>query len=140
MARELRSNPKTSCAVIMSRFALHNFLLERQGPGQVSEGLCAPDDGPQERFAGESDAEGESYRRHVLHEWFSDEAEDQETHLGPSECCVNQPAPMSALWTSFRIDWHSSPLHALALPAFLPHREEEERPSSTPNKWLPKVD
>lgn len=84
-ARELRSNPKTSCAVIHSCFALHNFLLDRQGPGEVSEGPCAPDDGPEERFAEESDTEGESYRRHVLHEWFSNEAEDQETHLDPSE-------------------------------------------------------
>ncbi|XP_050713666.1 putative nuclease HARBI1 [Eriocheir sinensis] len=95
MARELRSNPKTSCAVILSCFALHNFLLQRQGPGEVSEGPCAPDDGPQERFAGESesDAEGESYRCHVLHEWFSDEAEDQETHLGPSESVVSPNLP-----------------------------------------------
>ncbi|MPC50794.1 hypothetical protein E2C01_044628 [Portunus trituberculatus] len=77
-ARELRSNPKTSCAVILSCFALHNFILQRQGPQEDAEALYAPDDGPQDRFSGECDPEGESYRQHIIHEWFSSDAPEEE--------------------------------------------------------------
>ncbi|XP_071528385.1 putative nuclease HARBI1 isoform X2 [Panulirus ornatus] len=70
-SQELRSNPKTSCAIILSCFALHNFALERQGPPDDSEALYAPDDSPQDRFTGEDDPEGESYRQHIIYEWFS---------------------------------------------------------------------
>lgn len=77
-AQELRSNPKTSCAIILSCFALHNFILSRQGPHQEeSEALPAPDDGLQSSFTGECDAEGESYRQHIIHEWFSYEADGE---------------------------------------------------------------
>ncbi|KAG7162162.1 nuclease HARBI1-like 9 [Homarus americanus] len=72
-SQELRSNPKTSCAIILSCFALHNFALERQGPPDDSEALYAPDDGPQDRFTGDDDPEGESYRQHIIYEWFSHE-------------------------------------------------------------------
>lgn len=70
-SQELRSNPKTSCAIILSCFALHNFALERQGPPDDSEALYAPDDSPQDRFIGDDDPEGESYRQHIIYEWFS---------------------------------------------------------------------
>lgn len=78
--RELRSNPKTSCAIILSCFALHNFVLQRQGPQEDSEALYAPDDGPQDRFSGECDPEGESYRQHIIHEWFSFDVPEDESH------------------------------------------------------------
>lgn len=29
------------------------------------------EEGPQERYIGEEDTEGESYRQHIIHEWFS---------------------------------------------------------------------
>lgn len=86
-ARELRSNPKTSCAVILSCFALHNFVLQRQGPQEDAEAFYAPDDVPQDRFSGECDPEGESYRQHIIHEWFSSDAPEevyQEERLGES--------------------------------------------------------
>lgn len=70
-SQELRSNLKTSCAIILSCFALHNFALERQGLPNESEALYAPDDSPQDRYMGECDPEGESYRQHVIYEWFS---------------------------------------------------------------------
>lgn len=85
-ARELRLNPKTSCAIILSCFALHNFILMHQGPDQENSGpLCVPDDGPEERFTGECDAEGESYRQHIIHEWFSYETDEAEAHPDPGE-------------------------------------------------------
>ncbi|KAK4289860.1 hypothetical protein Pmani_037197 [Petrolisthes manimaculis] len=67
---ELRSNPKTSCAIILSCFALHNFILERHGPpndnwdititepapaGYTREGQQEryTEDKPQERYEGD---------------------------------------------------------------------------------------
>ncbi|XP_066940767.1 putative nuclease HARBI1 [Macrobrachium rosenbergii] len=73
--QELRSNPKTSCAIILSCFALHNFALERQGLPDDSEAIYAPDDGPQDRYTGDYDPEGESYRQHIIYEWFSSDTQ-----------------------------------------------------------------
>ncbi|XP_063596982.1 putative nuclease HARBI1 [Penaeus indicus] len=89
-SQELRSNPKTSCAIILSCFALHNFALERQGPLDDSEASYAPDDGPQDRYTGDYDPEGESYRQHIIYEWFSHDPSGINYHQDEANC-GNQP-------------------------------------------------